>query len=118
MQDFVLPTPKIGRDGEPLANIWEVVMIKVIRAYIVCIFCVPGTEVRIKPFYAFTHLTLTATQWADTVLVFVLQMRKLGVRAPKWPSWDLKPGLVSFQKLCSQPLCYSAFTSYCTYVVF
>lgn len=63
MQDFVLPTPKIGRNGEPLANIWEVVMIKIIRAYIVCIFYVPGTEVKIKPFYAFTRLILTAPQW-------------------------------------------------------
>lgn len=63
MQNFVLPTPKIGGDGEPLANIWEVGMIKTIRAYIVCVFRVPGTEVKIKPFYAFTHLILTAPQW-------------------------------------------------------
>lgn len=42
MQDFVLPTPKIGGDGEPLANTWEVGMIKTIRAYIICVFRVPG----------------------------------------------------------------------------
>lgn len=85
-----------------LAHRWEVVMIKIIRAS--TFLSISDADTEAKTFSAFTYLILTAAPGAETVRVFILQMRKLGVRAPQWPSWDLKPGVCLVSQAVLPPL--------------